>query len=266
MHPVEPQAIGHGVDLVDHQQRVLLLDADLLQHLVGRGICSSTAGLAASATCSSRLACRASSSVALKLAIRWCGKSRMKPTVSLSSTGPQPGNCQRRVRVSSVANKASCDEYVGPRQGVHQRALAGVGVADQGNRHQIAAGRPPRAACGARSHRNSPPQVVDPVFDQAAVFFQLLFARPAKPDALLLPRQVRPHPLQPRHGVFQLGQFDRQPGLVGLRPGWQKCRGSTPCDREPLAPMAFSRLRVWPGLRSLSKITTSASSRGGQAR
>ena len=28
----------------------------------------------------------------------------MKPTVSLNSTGPQPGNCQRRVRVSSVAN------------------------------------------------------------------------------------------------------------------------------------------------------------------
>ncbi len=31
----------------------------------------------------------------------------MKPTVSLSSTGPQPGSCQRRVRVSSVANRAS---------------------------------------------------------------------------------------------------------------------------------------------------------------
>ena len=29
---------------------------------------------------------------------------------------------------------------------------------------------------------------------------------------------MRPHPLQPRHGVFQLRQFDRQPGFVGLRP------------------------------------------------
>ncbi len=31
----------------------------------------------------------------------------MNPTVSLNSTGPQPGSCQRRVRVSSVANSLS---------------------------------------------------------------------------------------------------------------------------------------------------------------
>ena len=37
MQPVEPHAVGQRVDLVEHQQRVLLLDADLLQHLVGRG-------------------------------------------------------------------------------------------------------------------------------------------------------------------------------------------------------------------------------------
>jgi GTP-binding protein HflX len=35
-------------------------------------------------------------------------------TVSLSSTGPQPGNCQRRVRVSSVANSASCTNTSAP--------------------------------------------------------------------------------------------------------------------------------------------------------
>ena len=29
--------------------------------------------------------------------------------------------------------------------------------------------------------------------------------------------KVRPHPLQPRQRVFELGQFDRQPGLVRLR-------------------------------------------------
>ena len=64
----------------------------------------------------------------------------MKPTVSLSSTGPQPGNCQRRVRVSSVANRASCDVHVGAGQGVQERALAGVGVADQRDGHLAAAG------------------------------------------------------------------------------------------------------------------------------
>ena len=57
-------------------------------------------------------------------------------------------------------------------------------------------------------------EVADAFFDQAAIFFQLCFARAAKSHALLLTRQVRPHPLQPRHGVFELGEFDRQPGLV----------------------------------------------------
>ena len=38
----------------------------------------------------------------------------MNPTVSLNSTGPQPGSCQRRVRVSSVANRASCTNTSAP--------------------------------------------------------------------------------------------------------------------------------------------------------
>ena len=61
-------------------------------------------------------------------------------------------------------------------------------------------------------------QVADALFGQAAVDFQLLLARAAQPHtALRLPREVRPHPLQSRHLVFELGQLDRQPGLV--RPG-----------------------------------------------
>ena len=39
-----------------------------------------------------------------KLAMSPCGRSRIKPTVSERSTGPQLGSIQRRVRVSSVAN------------------------------------------------------------------------------------------------------------------------------------------------------------------
>ena len=34
---VDADAVGQGVDLVEHQQRVLLLDAEFFQHLVGRG-------------------------------------------------------------------------------------------------------------------------------------------------------------------------------------------------------------------------------------
>ncbi len=61
-------------------------------------------------------------------------------------------------------------------------------------------------------------QVGDALFDQPAVDFQLLFARPAHADAHLEPRQVIPHLLQPRQRVLQLGQLDRQSGLEGLRP------------------------------------------------
>ena len=140
----------------------------------------------------------------------------MNPTVSLSSTGPQPGSCQRRVRVSSVANNRSLVKTSAPVRAFEQRALAGVGVADQGNGHL----RPPcgHLALAAMFDRAELlPQVAYPLFGQAAVDFQLLLARPAKTDAALrLTRKVRPHPLQARHLVFQLGQFHRQAGLVRL--------------------------------------------------
>ena len=106
-------------------------------------------------------------------------------------------------------------EHVGAGQHVHQRALAGVRVADQRDGHQVAPGGD-FALLAALDGVQLPAQVLDLVFDQPAVFLQLGFARPAQADAFLLPRKVRPHPLQPRHRVFQLGQFDRQPGLGGL--------------------------------------------------
>ena len=81
---------------------------------------------------------------------------------------------------------------------------------------------------------------------------------PRSPTPFLLPREVRPHPLQPRHGVFELGQLDRQPGLGGLARLAKMSRINS-VRSSTFRPMAFSRLRVWPGLRSLSKITTSAS-------
>ena len=56
--------------------------------------------------------------------------------------------------------------------------------------------------------------------DQPAVFLELLFARAADADAPLVSRQVGPHPLQPRHGVFQLRQLDLEMGLVG--PGMRR--------------------------------------------
>jgi hypothetical protein len=46
------------------------------------------------------------------------------------------------------------------------------------------------------------------------------FARPPQANAAaLLPRQVRPHLLQPRERVFELRELDLQPRLDRLRPG-----------------------------------------------
>ena len=105
-----------------------------------------------------------------------------------------------------------------PVSAFEQRALAGVGVAHQRNRHL----RPPcgdLALAAMFDGAKLLPQVADPLFGQPAVDFQLLFAGAAQPDAALrLPREVRPHPLQARHLVFQLGQLDRQAGLVRLGP------------------------------------------------
>ena len=60
-------------------------------------------------------------------------------------------------------------------------------------------------------------QLDDPLFDQPAVGFQLLFTRAAHADAGLDARQVSPHPLQPRQRVFELGQLHGQPSFVRAR-------------------------------------------------
>ena len=93
--------------------------------------CCSACGWPTSSTCRSRSACTASSSVALKLATRLCGRSRTKPTVSLSRTSvaalelPGAGLGVERGEELVVGVRAGGGERV------EQRALAGVGVADE---------------------------------------------------------------------------------------------------------------------------------------
>ena len=60
-------------------------------------------------------------------------------------------------------------------------------------------------------------EIVNPLLDQPAVDFQLLFTGTAHADAHLQTRQVSPHPFQSRQRVFQLSQFDGQSRFVGLR-------------------------------------------------
>ncbi len=54
------------------------------------------------------------------------------------------------------------------------------------------------------------------LFDQAAVDFQLLFARAAHADAAFDTFQVRPQAFQARQRILQLRQLDGQPRFVGL--------------------------------------------------
>ena len=141
----------------------------------------------------------------------------MKPDRVAQQHGPPAGQLPAAGPRVERGEQGVLDENVGAGQGVQQRALAGVGVADQRDGHLPAAGG--HLALLRRSIVfSSLPQIGDPLLDHAAVHFQLLFARPAQADALLLPRQVGPHPLQPRHGVFQLGQLDGQAGFVRLCP------------------------------------------------
>ena len=94
-------------------------------------------------------------------------------------------------------------------QRIHQRALAGVGIADQRDGHVI-------AACGNGSllpllnlfkfHA----QFMDAFFNQPAVNFQLLFTRSTHSDTHLDTREVSPHAFQSGQRIFQLCQFDSQ--------------------------------------------------------
>ena len=116
------------------------------------------------------------------------------------------------------------DQDAGVGQGVHQRALAGVGVADQRDgRHVAPAGD--LALLAGLDLAELRLQVLDPLGDEPAVLLELLLAGPADADPPLVARQVGPHPLEPGQRVFELGQLDLEVGLVGPAPGWRRCRG-----------------------------------------
>ena len=147
---------------------------------------------------------------------------------------------------------------VGVGQGVHQRGLAGVGVADQPDRRHVApAGDLALAAVLDLAELLL--EVADPLGDEPAVLFELLLARAPDADPALVARQVGPHPLEPGQRVFELRQLDLEVGLVGLRPGGEDVEDHLgPVDHLD-ARAAFSRFRVWAGPMSLSKTTRSAS-------
>ncbi len=62
-------------------------------------------------------------------------------------------------------------------------------------------------------------QVADPLLDQRRSISSCFSPGPRMPTPIFMPREVGPHPLQPRQRVLELGQLDRQPGLVRLGAG-----------------------------------------------
>ena len=145
-------------------------------------ICFSASGLEASTTCSSRSAWRASSSVALNEATSECGRLRMNPTVSESRTCPPPAEPPLAGPGVERGEELVLDEHAGVGQGVHQRALAGVGVADQRDGRRVAPAGDLALLAGLDLGELRL-QVLDPVADEPAVFFELLLARAADADA-----------------------------------------------------------------------------------
>ena len=129
------------------------------------------------------------------------------------------------------------DEDAGVGQGIHEGALAGVGVADERDRRRIAAAGD-LALLARLDLRELRLQVLDPVPDEPAVFFELLLARPTHPDPPLVSREVGPHPLEPWHRVFELRELDLEMRLVRAAPGWRRCRGSPRSGRSPSRPGA----------------------------
>src|SRR5437899_11193760 len=85
------------------------------------------------------------------------------------------------------------DIHIGPGQGVHQGALAGVGVADQGNRvFLVTAAYFPFFASLDLNHAMA--EIPDALINQSAIFLELGFTWPAKADAPRVAGQVGPHP------------------------------------------------------------------------
>ena len=110
------------------------------------------------------------------------------------------------------------DVDAGPGQGVHERALAGVGVADQRDGMFLAAAG--HLALLARLHLvQAVLEVADAQLDEPAVLFELRFAGAARADAGGGAAQVGPHLAQARQGVLELGQFHLEAGLGGAGAG-----------------------------------------------
>ena len=103
--------------------------------------------------------------------------------------------------MSSVAKSRSFDEHAGVGQGVQQRALAGVGVADDADLEEVLAALDLAELAQVDSIQLAF-ELVDALADEPAVDLQLLFAGPADADSADRPGGVdRRRPRSPYPGA-----------------------------------------------------------------
>ena len=123
---------------------------------------------------------------------------------------------------------------LGAGERVEQRALAGVGVADDGDRREQAPVAGPRSRLALLAHLlDALLELVDCSRMIAPVGLQLALAGSPRADAALGPREVGPEAGQARQLVLQLGELDLEAALVGAARAGRRCRGSGRCGRAP---------------------------------
>ena len=106
-------------------------------------------------------------------------------------------------------------QYIGISERVHERAFAGVGIADQRDGHH-AASRFDLAFFSFFDLLQVGLEIVDSFFDQPAIDFQLLLTRTTHTDAHFQTRKVSPHVFQTRQRIFKLSKLDGQTRFVSL--------------------------------------------------
>ena len=143
----------------------------------------------------------------------------MKPTVSVSRSFWLPGQQELAGRRVERREELVLGQDGGARQGVQERGLAGVGVADDGRRRHGHA-HPARALDAALAHDLGQLllQVGDPRAHDAPVLLELGLALAAHGAPAALARQVGPRPGEARQGVLHPGEGDLEDGLPGVRP------------------------------------------------
>ena len=210
--------VGHGVDLVEHEQRRLLVDLQFRQHRADGGdLCVDQ-----------RTRCIGDVEQEVCLACFFqCGLEAGDQTVRQVAdeshrVAEEHRSPSRQLPAAGAGVEGGEElvlgEHVGAREPVQERALPRIGVADERYREVlVAGGHLPLAAAMDRGQVVL--EVVDPFLDEPAVHLELFFTRATHPDAHLQPRQVGPHPLEPWQGIFELGQFHGEPCLVGAGAG-----------------------------------------------